>query len=169
MLQKQSSDLSGLKHKRVYFLFKLHMQQETLWGHCSAVGVACPPGHGWWAATSWYYGKWKIQLWRVSHEQYMPNLEVIQFTGGNSDILNHRERGSTSVSHGWKAECETYLVSSNNDYNWLWGTTLVLAPERATIKPSAYTVTSERSGGSRDRETSQMFWWYKLRISDTQL
>lgn len=49
----------------------------------------------------------------------MPNLEVIQFTGGNSDILNHRELGSTSVSHGWKAECEMYLVSSNNNYNWL--------------------------------------------------
>lgn len=156
-------------NKKGIFLVQTTCATRDTWGHCSAVGITCPPWHSWWAAPTWYYGKWKIQLWRVSHEQYMPNLEVIQFTGQNSDILNHREPGSTTLSHGWKEKCEKYLVRSNNNYHCLWGSTLVLAPGRATVKPSAHTVTSERSGGSRDRETSQMFWWYKLRISDTLL
>lgn len=66
----------------------------------------------------------------------MPDLEVIQFTGQNMALLNHRDPGSTILSCGWKAESEKHLVSSNNDYHKLQRThSLVLTPGMATVEP----------------------------------
>lgn len=164
MLQKQSSDLSGLKQKRVYFLFKLHVQQETL--RDAAQRLALPAlldtADGQPLPDPMASEKYNCEGSHMSN--------ICQTCQWYSSLARTQTDSATEsqevqfLSCGWKAECEKCLVSSD----WLWGTTLVLALGRATLKPSAHTATSERSGGSRDRETSQMFWWYRQKC-DTLL
>lgn len=89
MLQKQSSDLSGLKQKG-YILCSNYMCNKRHLGD-TAQRLALPVLlDSWWVAPTWYYGKWKYN-WEGSHEQYMPNLEVIQFTGQNSETYSTTE------------------------------------------------------------------------------
>lgn len=132
-------------------------------------GIPCLPGLSWWTATTWYNGKGKIQFWRVSREPYMPNWEVIQFTGQNTAPLNHWDPGRTTLSGGWKVGSEKHLVSHSDDDHMLQGaTSLVLTPGMATVGPVSAHHCIRRSGGSRQRGLSVSFsdtvlaenYWY---------
>lgn len=69
----------------------------------------------------------------------MPDLEVIQFTGQNMALLNHRDPGSTILSCGWKAESEKHLVSSSNDYHKLQRTLSCFNPRDGYCRASQCT------------------------------